>query len=83
MVDTVKNRKGTFLVVLTEIVEGGYWCVFPDGTKRILLENQLNMTVYSEFADEDRRMTVAQKQAVREFNSQEFSYDCTQLNRAL
>lgn len=63
--ETVKTLKGEFVVVLEEVKDGAFLCVLPFGEQMILAPTELDFDSFSEYSDEDMRITLKQRQAIK------------------
>lgn len=63
--ETVKTLKGEFVVILEETRDGGFLCVFPKGEEIILSPTEVDHDSFSEYSDDDMRVTLRQKAAIK------------------
>lgn len=65
--ETVKTLKGEFIVILEETKDGAYLCVFSKGEHVILAPTELDHDSFSEYSEDDMRVTLKQRQALRNY----------------
>ncbi|MBK26365.1 MAG: hypothetical protein CME70_20365 [Halobacteriovorax sp.] len=71
--ETVKTLKGEFVVILEETKDGGYLCVYPKGEQIILAPTELDQDSFSEYSEDDMRVTIKQRQALKNYFPDDFS----------
>lgn len=79
--ECVKNLKGTVLLILEEIEDEKFLCVFPDGTKRLMEESKLDWDSHTEYESYNERVTTAQYKAYKEANNNEIQQNYDQFKQ--
>ncbi len=71
--ETVKTLKGEFIVILEETKDGGYLCVFSKGEHVILAPTELDQDTFSEYSEDDMRVTLKQREALKNYFNNDVS----------
>lgn len=72
--ETVKTLKGEFVIVLEETKDGAFLCVRPFGEQIIYAPTELDFDSFSEYSEDDMRITLKQREALREYFSESDSF---------
>jgi hypothetical protein len=67
--ETVKTLKGEFVIILEETKDGAYLCIRPFGEQIIYAPTELDFDSFSEYAEDDMRITLKQRQGIKEYFS--------------
>ncbi len=65
--ETVKTLKGEFVIILEETKDGAFLCIRPFGEQIIYAPTELDFDSFSEYSEDDMRITLKQRQALKEF----------------
>ncbi|MFT6070605.1 MAG: hypothetical protein ACJAT2_003042 [Bacteriovoracaceae bacterium] len=65
--ETVKTLKGDFVIILEETKDGAYLCIRPFGEQIIYAPTELDFDSFSEYSEDDMRITLKQRQVLKEF----------------
>lgn len=65
--ETVKTLKGDLVIVLEETKDGAFLCVLPFGEQIILAPTEVDFDTFSEFSQDDMRVTLKQRAAIKSY----------------
>jgi hypothetical protein len=65
--EIVKTLKGELVIILEETKDGAYLCIKPFGEQIIYAPTELDFDTFSEYAEEDMRITLKQRQGLKDY----------------